>query len=96
MLPAASRRMSQIRNRLLRDALGPDNYQSLTLPTFLYQHILAPHPPFSIGADGNFRETPMDTLSDGSHAIMDSPDLRAEYIRGYSEKAECFLVSKEL
>lgn len=56
---------------------------------FLYQHILSPHPPFTIDRHGHdwaryaqsFYE-----IVDGSHAIHEEPELRRDYIAGYTEK----------
>ncbi len=57
-------------------------------PAFIYQHILAPHPPFNITADG--RRRPLArvdaTLNDGFHFIRGREARRARYREGYVEK----------
>lgn len=57
-------------------------------PRFVYQHILAPHPPFNIAADGSARTVVglHEGLSDGSHLIFDDNAKRARYREGYIEK----------
>jgi len=57
-------------------------------PRFVYQHILAPHPPFNIAADGAAREVIglREVLDDGSHLIEGDETKRAHYREGYVEK----------
>ncbi|MEM9682082.1 MAG: sulfatase-like hydrolase/transferase, partial [Pseudomonadota bacterium] len=57
-------------------------------PRFIYQHILAPHPPFNIAADGSPRETGGlgEMLDDGSQLIGDDETNRILYREGYLEK----------
>jgi len=57
-------------------------------PLFIYQHLLAPHPPFNITADGAHR--PLNgmpsTIKDGSHLLRGDAALRRQYREGYIEK----------
>lgn len=57
-------------------------------PLFLYQHVLAPHPPFNITPDGERRPLGIlpRALVDSSHLIQRSEARRAEYRRGYLDK----------
>lgn len=75
-------------NRLLRAAFDPGEALAMPRPFYCYQHIIAPHPPFTITAEGGFRRTQFVTISDGSHAIHGDEKLRQAYIRGYVEKAK--------
>lgn len=59
-------------------------------PLFVYEHILAPHPPFNITADGRPRSLagfPL-SLKDGSHLINGSDANRDRYRAGYLEKLQ--------
>ncbi|MEE8444703.1 MAG: sulfatase-like hydrolase/transferase [Alphaproteobacteria bacterium] len=56
---------------------------------FLYQHILAPHPPFTIDRDGRDWTKFTDRfggIADGSHAVRHNEDNRVAYMAGYIEK----------
>lgn len=57
-------------------------------PRFIYQHILAPHPPFNITADGSPRKTGglREVLDDGPQLIGDDETNRILYREGYLEK----------
>ena len=56
-------------------------------PAFIYQHILAPHPPFNITAEGTRRQSGLEGgLADGSHLILGRDALRDRYREGYVEK----------
>ena len=48
--------------------------------------MLSPHPPFSLTADGEDRETISPHLEDASHFVRQSAERRASYIEGYVEK----------
>lgn len=74
-------------NALLRAAVAPGSLKDLPQPYFYYQHLIAPHPPFTITADGDTRGKSEFGINDGSHAIQGDPDRRQRYISGYREKA---------
>lgn len=76
-----------VHNRILKDALAPGTLNDLPQPFFYYQHLLAPHPPFTIAADGSARRSEGFTYADGSHFIAGKPERREAYIEGYREKA---------
>jgi hypothetical protein len=73
-------------NSLVRSAFEPNNLSVSSRPFFYFQHILSPHPPFSLTADGKDRETISLSLSDASHFVQHSPERREKYIEGYVEK----------
>ena len=56
---------------------------------FLYQHILSPHPPFTIDREGRDWARFADRfggIPDGSHVVYNNEENRADYIVGYREK----------
>ncbi len=59
-------------------------------PLFVYEHILAPHPPFNITADGRPRSLAdfPPAIGDGSHLIKGSEANRALYRAGYLDKLQ--------
>jgi hypothetical protein len=59
-------------------------------PQFIYQHILAPHPPFNITKDGKPRSLGgfPEVLDDGSHLIKGNKNMRAQYRDGYVAKLQ--------
>lgn len=71
----------------LKGVLTPGTLDALPQPFFYYQHLLAPHPPFTVNADGSLRQSTQTTIADGSHFVHNNSDLRAEYRIGYREKA---------
>jgi len=75
-----------VNNGALRAALTPGIVDDLPQPFFYYQHLIAPHPPFSIAADGSFRETDDMSFNDGMAGATD--EKRADYVEGYREKAQ--------
>lgn len=75
-----------VHNRILKDAVAAGTLEDLPQPFFYYQHLLAPHPPFSIAADGSPRHSEGFTYADGSHFILGDPERRKRYIEGYREK----------
>jgi len=77
---------AKFHNRMIKAALDPNNFENLRPPFFHYQHVLAPHPPFTLTADGQLRQGST-FLSDGSDFVDGSSRLRAQYIEGYREKA---------
>lgn len=76
-------------NAMLRASFAPGTLSTLSPPFFYYQHVIAPHPPFSMttdGADRNSRHLRSVGFADGSHLIRGRADLREYYILGYREK----------
>jgi Sulfatase len=59
-------------------------------PRFIFEHILAPHPPFNIAADGARTSYAMlpENLSDGSHLIFEDSRRRAQYRDAYLNKLQ--------
>jgi Sulfatase len=57
-------------------------------PRFIFEHVLAPHPPFNIAADGSRASYPMlsEELADGSHVIRGDIRKRAQYHNAYLNK----------
>ena len=53
-------------------------------PQFVVAHVLAPHPPFVLDANGNFRAQDTFTANDGDRYI----GTQEEYISGYSLKVQ--------
>lgn len=78
----------QRRAREIRAGLSPENMAKLQPPFFYYQHIIAPHPPFVLSADGQDLQGLYSALNDGSHYIQGSEKLRQHYINGYREQAQ--------
>lgn len=78
---------AEVHNQTLRASLEPDLFDDIEKPFFYYQHLLAPHPPFSLNANGSSRPTTTSSYADGSHAIRQLQNGRAEYIEGYRQKA---------
>jgi len=76
-----------VHNDMLKAALAPGTLSGLPQPFFYYQHLIAPHPPFSIAADGSARASRAIDYADGNHFIADRPERRARYLEGYREKA---------
>lgn len=66
-------------------ALNYRGYARLQNPTFVYNHIIAPHPPFNVSADGKW--SPAFTgNADGSHWHLENPNSHEVYSNGYIEK----------
>ena len=56
-------------------------------PTFVFAHILAPHPPFVFGRHGEEIDPEYQfVLADGSHLVGNRGFTREEYIHGYREQ----------
>ncbi|MBJ3762508.1 hypothetical protein ILP92_07100 [Maribius pontilimi] len=87
LAPGGPTTFASLHNQVLKDSMQPGLLNDLAVPYFHYQHLLAPHPPFSVNADGSVR--PVTTLSylDGNHAVAMMPRGRADYIAGYRQKA---------
>jgi hypothetical protein len=74
-------------DRQVRDALSIDLVDKLESPFFLYSHILAPHPPFTMDRGGNSTNRwGFILLADGDHTIGNDESLRGRYREGYIEK----------
>jgi hypothetical protein len=75
-------------NEFLRHGLTTDFYNEAKPPYMLYEHLLAPHPPFVIDRDGNtdIRSKYFNTLGDANHATDNNPQLVQLYRNGYLEK----------
>jgi hypothetical protein len=74
------------RNTLVRYALG-DHYLRLRSPFYLYEHVLTPHPPFTMDRHGRSTSKWLSPyIGDGDHATQGKPELIAEYKVGYLEK----------
>lgn len=76
-----------VHNEGLRAALSPGTLADLPRPFFYYQHLIAPHPPFTIAADGSTRETHSSSFADGNHMATASAEQPTYYFEGYREKA---------
>ncbi len=73
-------------NKLVKSAFEPENFETLKAPFYYYQHVLAPHPPFSLTETGELRKTSDQTIADGSDVVHNEPSRRADYIAGYRQK----------
>jgi hypothetical protein len=73
-------------NVRVRGAFAPENYDIPARPFFFYQHVITPHPPFSLTSDGGDRQTISPLISDASHFIGYSTERRRRYVEGYAEK----------
>jgi hypothetical protein len=74
-------------DRQVRDALSPDLVDRLRSPFFLYSHILAPHPPFTMDRAGRpTNRWGFSLLGDGDHAMGGDESLLGPYREGYLEK----------
>lgn len=71
----------------LRAQLTPGTLAGLPQPFFYYQHLIAPHPPFSINADGTDRHYDSVSFVDAARLVGLHGERRAPYIEGYREKA---------
>ena len=70
----------------VRAAFDAENLAFGGGPVFYFQHILSPHPPFSIAADGKFRAPMSAGMDDASHLVRGSAERRARYREGYVAK----------
>ncbi|WP_108482533.1 hypothetical protein [Oceaniglobus ichthyenteri] len=87
LVPGGATTFASVHNEILQNSMKPGLLDDLATPYFHYQHLLAPHPPFSLNADGS--ERPVTTISymDGNLAVAMLPKGRADYIAGYRQKA---------
>jgi hypothetical protein len=76
------------KNIYLKNALTTEFYLTEERPYLLYEHIIAPHPPFVIDRNGNDTDQweKFNTLATGNHATYGLPHLAEEYKEGYREK----------
>jgi hypothetical protein len=72
-------------NDYIRFAVN-NNYKKFKPPFFIYEHIMAPHPPFTINRHGEDIISKFNTLQSGDHATHGDPKLQAEHKEGYKEK----------
>ena len=86
LLQFAPQIFGKLHNQMLKSALAPGSLDALPTPFFYYQHLIAPHPPFSINVDGTSRPSTSAYLADGDHFTRSSEALRRIYIDGYREK----------
>lgn len=69
--------------------LGADPHRALEPPFFLYMHLIAPHPPFDVDAEGRAVKGGIQmSLADGSHHRKHDPDRREIYREGYVAKLQ--------
>jgi hypothetical protein len=72
---------------MVRDAFSADVVAKLEPPFFLYSHVLAPHPPFTMDREGNATSRwGFSLLGDGDHSLRNDESLIAPYREGYIEK----------
>jgi hypothetical protein len=73
---------------LTRFSLTTDFYKDYPPPFVLYEHVVAPHPPFNIDRNGNAttRWKAFSDMEDGGHATLGGPRRQQRYIEGYLEK----------
>ena len=81
-LPLADPTYSQFKFSLQEHAID-----GLQPPYFVYNHIIAPHPPFSVTPDGAYRPD-IFGISDGSHRELDAKQRHANYRAGYIDKLQ--------
>ena len=66
-------------------ALAKHELGAFNPPYFVYNHIIAPHPPFNMTGDGRLRTDPYG-WADGSHRRDSDADFYESYRDGYIEK----------
>jgi hypothetical protein len=69
----------------VRFALDKHGYRKFRTPFFVYNHIVAPHPPFNISADGKWRASLSD-MADGGNRLEADAAWYEQYRSGYVEK----------
>lgn len=69
-------------------AFSHDLYRDTLTPYFMYQHVLAPHPPFFHDDEQNVVASyrGFSTVHDGSHATFLNPQRIEQYKKGYLNK----------
>jgi hypothetical protein len=65
-----------------RFALGQRAFDRLPRPAFVFQHLLMPHPPFVLNADGS------DVVEDRDLKELDHPDRDRSYAVGYLDQVK--------
>lgn len=80
--------IATINYRILREVPNRRFQPSGERPLFVYEHIVAPHPPFNIDRNGEQRPiTGMpEGLGDGMYFTQNDDDMRRRYREGYVEK----------
>ena len=75
-------------NTYLRNALTTDFYLSVETPFLLYEHVLAPHPPFIIDREGEDTSQwqEFNSIKAGNAATEGKKELIEGYKQGYLEK----------
>jgi hypothetical protein len=83
------------RRRILSIFDGIPQTAQLKPPLFVFAHILAPHPPFVFGEDGqSINDDRRFTLTDGTHYMFTYKADRADYIKNY--KRQLTFINKKL
>lgn len=73
-------------NRIVSDFETIPTLEGIAQPSFYLVHIVAPHPPFVMAADGSFTNLSGRFLySDGNHFLRDGGTM-AEYFSGYRDQ----------
>jgi hypothetical protein len=72
----------------VQHAVDTDFYRSQEVPYVLYEHVLAPHPPFNLDRNGADTDkwSQFGNVADGAHATKGDTVLQRLYIEGYLEK----------
>ena len=80
---------SERMNEIVRHAVTTKFYRDHRAPFFLYEHVLAPHPPFTVDRIGRMTTKWLQHFggaADGDHVTLGNPELQAQYKAGYLEK----------
>ena len=67
-------------------ALGDHGGGDAEPPVLVYNHVVSPHPPFSLDRDGRPRNLDRGSLGDGNHWLGGDPERERLYREGYLEK----------
>lgn len=74
-------------DQLVKEALAEEVVDVLRPPFFLFSHVLAPHPPFTMDRNGApTNRWAFSLMGDGDHAHAGEPALMDQYREGYVEK----------
>jgi len=63
-----------------------NDYAEFNSPKFVYQHVLAPHSPFTTDRYGSKTTAFPGFVTPADFAVLDNPAMRQTYVRGYLEK----------